>query len=266
MPGPRDYSAGTRAALQTLSRGTCYFPRCREPVLKTVEGEYSINYIVAHIYAAHANGPRYDETMTDDDRRAFSNLLLLCRGHSDFVDRKHVDDYSPETLLSWKADREAAGQDALAGLTGLTEDGLREILIESFEARHEEIMDTLARLEENDVEAFRLMRELLDEVEQLRAYGSLIDPDSADMLYTASRDLTTLPDSAEILLDAARDLRNLPDHAEILSAAASDLNNVQEHAAALNSAASKLRNLPDQIDMLDSLVTRLERLQGGWEY
>ena len=33
---------------------------------------------IAHIRAASALGPRYDEAMTDEDRRAFDNLVLLC--------------------------------------------------------------------------------------------------------------------------------------------------------------------------------------------
>jgi len=126
--------------------------------------------------------------MSDDERRAFSNLLLLCKAHHDFVDRTHVDDYPPETLLQWKADREAGGQDALAGLTGLTEGGLREIVIEAFSARHDKILEALARLEDKDAEAAQLMRELLDELDQLRAYGS-INLDAVELLHAASMSL-----------------------------------------------------------------------------
>jgi len=37
MSGVRDYSPGTRAALQTLSRGSCYWPGCGEPVVRLLD-------------------------------------------------------------------------------------------------------------------------------------------------------------------------------------------------------------------------------------
>ena len=48
----------------------------------------AIKVQIAHIRAANKNGPRFDANMTDDERRAFPNLLLLCTYHHASVDGK----------------------------------------------------------------------------------------------------------------------------------------------------------------------------------
>ena len=65
MPDASRYSAGTRAALALLSRGTCYYPGCQEQVIVFQEGEPYINYQIAHIRDANP-GNRYDSAMDDD--------------------------------------------------------------------------------------------------------------------------------------------------------------------------------------------------------
>lgn len=47
MPGPRDYSTATRAALAALSRRRCYFPACNVPIFKFIDGEPYIDYQIA---------------------------------------------------------------------------------------------------------------------------------------------------------------------------------------------------------------------------
>ena len=130
MSGPRDYSAGTRAALAALSKGTCYYPSCKTQILEFIDGEPFVNYEIAHIRDAKP-GNRYDPTMTDDGRRAFANLVLLCKPHHTLVDKTHPDRFSVEDLQQWKADREGTGIEALKGLRGLTEERLEELIIET---------------------------------------------------------------------------------------------------------------------------------------
>ena len=84
---------------------TCAHPACDEPLLRWVDGLDTpvLNSRLAHIRAASALGPRYDEAMTDEDRRAFDNLVLLCLPHAEEVDLKALADrYSVETLHQWK--------------------------------------------------------------------------------------------------------------------------------------------------------------------
>ncbi|GAA1603738.1 hypothetical protein GCM10009789_67190 [Kribbella sancticallisti] len=85
---------------------TCAYPECDEKLLRWLDGLHSplLNSRIAHICAASALGPRYDESMTDEDRRAFGNLVLLCLPHAEEVDLKVLADrYPAETLRRWKA-------------------------------------------------------------------------------------------------------------------------------------------------------------------
>lgn len=87
------------------SASTCAYPACDEPLLRWVDGLDTpvLNSRIAHIHAAAALGPRYDEAMTDEDRRAFDNLVLLCLPHAEEVDLKALADrYPAETLRQWK--------------------------------------------------------------------------------------------------------------------------------------------------------------------
>jgi hypothetical protein len=131
MPGPRDYSSGTRAGLFALSRGTCYFPGCVEPAVKMLEGAPEIFVQIAHIRGAKPGSARYDETMSDAERADFSNVILLCTGHHNIVDKRNPDDYPRELLEDWKQDHERG---TVIGGAPMTEDTLlsamREIFVE----------------------------------------------------------------------------------------------------------------------------------------
>jgi hypothetical protein len=84
----------------------CAHPDCSEPLLRWVDDLDIpvLNSRVAHIRAASPRGPRYDESMTDEERRAFDNLILLCLPHAEEVDLKALADrYPAETLHQWKA-------------------------------------------------------------------------------------------------------------------------------------------------------------------
>lgn len=84
---------------------TCAHPTCDQPLLRWVEDFRMpvLNSRIAHICAASALGPRYDEAMTDEDRRAFDNLVLLCLPHAEEVDLPALAGrYPVETLRQWK--------------------------------------------------------------------------------------------------------------------------------------------------------------------
>jgi hypothetical protein len=87
------------------SASMCAHPTCDEPLLRWIEGFDTpvLNSGIAHIRAASPLGARYDKAMTDEDRRAFDNLVLLCLPHAEEVDLKALADrYPVETLRQWK--------------------------------------------------------------------------------------------------------------------------------------------------------------------
>src|SRR5439155_9749242 len=91
-------------------------------------------------------------------------------------------------------------------------------------SRDQEVKGTLARLEKSDSSAAGLLRELLDELNDVRANGSHLSPDLADMLSIAARDRRGLEDRASLLRAATFDLRGLEDKASMLSSAAREIN------------------------------------------
>jgi hypothetical protein len=127
-PGPRDYTQGTERALYAFSAMTCYFPDCPTRVIILVDGEPVSNVEIAHIRGAVPGSPRYDTAMTDDERRSFANLILLCTPHHKVVDRLHPGDYPVEVLAGWKVQHERdAGIDG-SDLWSVTEDRFLDLI------------------------------------------------------------------------------------------------------------------------------------------
>jgi len=124
----RQYSVGTERALFSLAQRTCYFPGCPEPVVRFVEGYPATNVQIAHIHGAKPSSERYDRSMTDHERAAFTNLLLLCKPHHDLVDRIAPADYPPNILRRWKAEREGGTTGDLSSVIGLTDTQLAELI------------------------------------------------------------------------------------------------------------------------------------------
>jgi hypothetical protein len=90
-----------------------------------VSSSPSVNVHIAHIEGAEIGSARYNESMTNQERRSFPNLLLLCIPHHDLVDHKEPHQYTVEMLREWKSARELATSGADAEeLRGITEETL----------------------------------------------------------------------------------------------------------------------------------------------
>jgi hypothetical protein len=170
------------------------------------------NLQIAHIRAAERGGPRYVANMTDEQRRAFSNLILLCKAHHDIVDKLRVQDFSIETLGEWKAEREATHQAELSRLREVTPEGLQKLIAETLKDRDERILKALDRLEVSDAEGARLLRDMVEELALLRR-SRYLDPGMAEEFTRAANNLYRVFRSGalEQFTIAARDLRRLPD-------------------------------------------------------
>lgn len=105
----RDYKRITIRRLDTLSGNECAAPNCSNKLLAS-DGQTIISKI-CHIEAASQNGPRYNPDMTDDERRHFDNLILLCDGCHNIIDNKENESkYPVELLKEWKRNHEGIRQ------------------------------------------------------------------------------------------------------------------------------------------------------------
>lgn len=119
--GPRDYTPNTIKMLHALSGNQCYSPTCNNtfvaPDNKTLVSK------ICHIEGASEKGPRFNISMTNEQRRSFPNLILLCDTCHQMIDNvKNINEYSVETLQGWKKFHEdkylqkAVGPTSLLGI------------------------------------------------------------------------------------------------------------------------------------------------------
>jgi hypothetical protein len=85
-------------ALFARSGNRCAFPGCTAPVIN--ERNQFIAQ-VCHIEAAELGGERYNSSQSDEERRDYANLLVLCYPHH--VETNDVARYSVQALREMKA-------------------------------------------------------------------------------------------------------------------------------------------------------------------
>jgi hypothetical protein len=101
----RQYTPTTIKRLHLLSGNQCAVPGCSRSLIAS-DGETIISKI-CHIEAAGEDGPRYNPAMSDDDRRHFNNLILLCDEHHSIIDNKvNEAAYTVSTLKELKKNHE----------------------------------------------------------------------------------------------------------------------------------------------------------------
>lgn len=91
----------TRLRLFAASGGFCQRPDChRNLFVDTDSGTIHIAEM-AHLFAANDRGPRANTQLTEEERGAFENLILLCPSCHKIVD-KAPSAFSDEMLCEWK--------------------------------------------------------------------------------------------------------------------------------------------------------------------
>jgi hypothetical protein len=114
----RKYSILTIKRLYALSRNSCAFPGCGVTFLNAKDDTNFSN--ICHIEDANENlhkSDRYNSKMTDDQRRDFKNLILLCPNHH--IETNNTDTYTVEALREMKKNHETktvqswSGQDLI---------------------------------------------------------------------------------------------------------------------------------------------------------
>lgn len=111
----RRYSEKTLKVLYGSSGNQCAHPDCTNPVIAeaTPLSDAAVLAQICHIYAASDNGPRGKPGLTEEERNAPENLILMCGHHHPLVD-KHWKDYPADLLKFWKKTHEAKFQQGTA--------------------------------------------------------------------------------------------------------------------------------------------------------
>ena len=91
----------TLRRLFTLSGNLCAFPGC-DHILVNNEGAFVAE--VCHIEGAEAGGQRFNPAQTNEECRAFENLMLMCHRHH--VETDDVNDYTVGRLNEMKRQHE----------------------------------------------------------------------------------------------------------------------------------------------------------------
>jgi hypothetical protein len=110
VPSMSSISLKTVKHLFAASANRCSHPGCHQEMVTdrgVVVGE------ICHITASSSNGPRYNPKLTDEERDAFENLILLCPTHHKIADDDTVR-YTAELLCDLK---KLAARSALVELT-----------------------------------------------------------------------------------------------------------------------------------------------------
>lgn len=117
MPRDADFTAATKEKLAQKVGYRCSNPFCRKTTIgANADGTGTISIgEAAHITAASPGGPRYDPTMTEDERKDESNGIWLCRDHAAMIDRD-ANYFTIELLRRWKMHAEKEANDRIQGI------------------------------------------------------------------------------------------------------------------------------------------------------
>lgn len=120
-----EFSTKTKELLARRVGFRCSNPKCRKATSgpdSTDSGAVSIG-VAAHIAGASAGGPRFDATLTPDERTSAANGIWLCQICAKLID-SDLAKYTKEVLLDWKETAEhltaaeIQGKAAVAQVTG----------------------------------------------------------------------------------------------------------------------------------------------------
>jgi hypothetical protein len=104
-----DFPETVRTNLGKRASYICSNPECRVLTIAPADSDVSkVLYIgkAAHVCAAAEGGPRYDQNMSAEQRRAIENAIFLCSSCADMIDRNGGADFSVTLLRNWKSQHE----------------------------------------------------------------------------------------------------------------------------------------------------------------
>lgn len=113
-----EFSSGVRQKVAARVGYRCSNPCCRKSTSgpgDDVERALNIG-VAAHITAASPGGPRFDESLTSQQRAAIDNAIWLCHSCGALIDRD-IDQFTEQALRDWKRTAENAAASELAAGT-----------------------------------------------------------------------------------------------------------------------------------------------------
>lgn len=114
--GRKSIPKGTKLKLWMRSGGRCQYHGCNKPLWKDELTQKIMNKgYISHIIAASSNGPRGDEEFSPLLQVEYENLMLLCDGCHNRIDKAQVEEHPPEFLYTMKK----AQEERVEMLTGL---------------------------------------------------------------------------------------------------------------------------------------------------
>lgn len=165
--------ANTKEEIRSLFAKTgnqCAFPGCNHPLV-----EEDDTYVAqkCHIEAANFGGPRYNAAMTDEERRAISNLIVLCHRHHKVTDDEEK--FTVDDMKKMKEDHEKLVSDNVFNLSDSALDAIimeqeafeSDVLQKNEKWRKEFDLAMEAFLLKNPLDHFQEMRDSIDKVEGL---------------------------------------------------------------------------------------------------
>lgn len=162
-PSNRNIPPTTRRILDIRSLNQCAFPGCTHTLVEPGVGESSPVIIcdVSHIHAVSPGGPRWKESLTNEELNSLENLILLCPRHHRIVDSQ-PEHYTAEMLRHWKLEHEAKETSGYpAGLDVITELVNERITEETNTLRKSRFFEEFDKVEFSSTLAGKLINEKL---------------------------------------------------------------------------------------------------------
>lgn len=103
--GKASPNAHTQRRLFASSAGYCQNPECSEKLFDEAEGKRFHIAELAHVFAAQDDGPRPNPELSEEERGAFENLIVLCANCHTKVDK--ASEAFPDSMMKrWKREHE----------------------------------------------------------------------------------------------------------------------------------------------------------------
>ena len=128
-----EFSKGTIRILAQRAGYMCAQPACRQLTVGPSDdrvGRITMVGVAAHITAAAPGGPRYDSSVSPEDRASEANGLWVCQTHGKLIEDT-ASRHTVATLRRWKKQHEDWVFQRVASADGLLKHGLTSVSIEN---------------------------------------------------------------------------------------------------------------------------------------